>query len=58
VPYIWENGGYLRRLPNDPWSNAYQCLNPGVHSEIDVSSYRADGKQGGESDDADIGSWK
>ena len=28
VPNIWKDGGYLGRLPNDPWGNAYQYLNP------------------------------
>ena len=58
VPNNWKDGGYLDRLPNDPWGNAYQYLNPGVHSEIDVFSYGADSMQGGESNDADIGSWE
>jgi general secretion pathway protein G len=58
VPNIWKNGGYLERLPNDPWGNPYQYHNPGVHSEIDVFSYGADSMQGGEGNDADIGSWE
>jgi len=58
VPNIWKDSGYLERLPNDPWGNAYQHLNPGVHSEIDVLSYGADTKRGGEGNDADIGSWQ
>ncbi|MFB9124317.1 type II secretion system protein GspG [Paraburkholderia dipogonis] len=53
-----KDGGYLERLPNDPWGNAYQFLNPGVHGEIDVFSYGADGKAGGEGNDADVGSWQ
>jgi general secretion pathway protein G len=57
APSMRKGGAYLRRLPNDPWGNAYQYRNPGVHGEIDVFSYGADGKQGGEGDDADIGSW-
>ena len=57
VPKVWKDGGYLQRLPNDPWGNPYQYLNPGVHGEIDVFSYGADSKQGGDGDDADIGSW-
>src|SRR6201994_5217038 len=24
VPNNWKDGGYLDRLPNDPWGNAYQ----------------------------------
>jgi general secretion pathway protein G len=58
VPNNWKPGGYLERLPNDPWDNPYQYLNPGVHGEIDIFSYGADGKPGGEGNDADIGSWQ
>ena len=47
---------YLDRLPNDPWGHPYQYLNPGVKSEIDVFSFGADNKPGGEQGDADIGS--
>ncbi|AWB35804.1 type II secretion system major pseudopilin GspG [Orrella marina] len=50
-------GVYLDRLPNDPWGNPYQYLNPGVHGEVDVFSYGADGRAGGDGNDADIGSW-
>ncbi len=53
----WKPGGYLERLPNDPWDHPYQYLNPGVHGEIDVLSLGADGQTGGEAMDADIGSW-
>ena len=58
IPNNWKDGGYLERLPNDPWGNAYQYLNPGVHGEIDIFSYGADGKPGGEGNDADVGSWQ
>ena len=58
VPQNWKPGGYLERLPDDPWHNPYQYLNPGVHGEIDVFSLGADGKPGGEGNDADIGSWQ
>lgn len=57
VPGNWKAGGYLERLPNDPWGNPYQYLNPGVHGEIDIFSFGADGAPGGEANDADIGSW-
>jgi general secretion pathway protein G len=58
VPKFWKDGGYLQRLPNDPWGNVYQYLDPGVHGEIDVFSYGADARQGGEGEDADVGSWE
>ena len=57
IPPNWKAGGYLERLPKDPWSNPYQYLNPGLHGEIDVFSLGADGAAGGEGIDADIGSW-
>jgi len=57
LPPNWKAGGYIERAPRDPWGSPYQYLNPGVHSEIDVFSFGADGAPGGEGNDADIGSW-
>ena len=57
VPPNWKPGGYLERLPRDPWGHPYQYLSPGLHGEIDVFSFGADGAAGGEGFDADIGSW-
>jgi general secretion pathway protein G len=57
IPMNWKQGGYLERLPNDPWGRPYLYLNPGVKGEIDVMSYGADGQPGGEGNNADIGSW-
>jgi general secretion pathway protein G len=57
VPSNWKAGGYLERLPKDPWGNPYQYLAPGLRGEIDVFSFGADGIAGGEGVDADIGSW-
>ncbi len=58
LPDNWKSGGYVERLPVDPWNNPYQYLNPGLHGEIDVFSYGADGAAGGEGFDADIGNWQ
>ncbi len=57
IPLNWKPGGYIERLPKDPWGNPYQYLYPGVHGEIDLFSYGADGAPGGDGNDADIGSW-
>ena len=54
----WKTGGYLDKLPNDPWGNPYQYLSPGVKGEVDIFSYGADGQPGGTGADADIGSWQ
>jgi general secretion pathway protein G len=53
----WKEGGYVEKLPKDPWNNNYQYLSPGLHGEIDVFSLGADGQPGGAGEDADVGSW-
>lgn len=53
----WKAGGYLEKMPKDPWGNPYQYISPGIKGEVDVLSLGADGQPGGSGDDADIGSW-
>jgi general secretion pathway protein G len=53
----WRPGGYLERLPKDPWNNTYHYMSPGQRGEFDVFTYGADGQPGGEGIDADIGNW-
>ena len=57
VPTNWKTGGYLDKLPKDPWGNPYQYLQPGIHGELDIFSLGADGQPGGTGNDTDIGSW-
>ncbi len=57
LPQDWKQGGYLKRLPTDPWSHPYQYLNPGVHGTLDIFSYGANGKPSGKGIDATIGNW-
>ena len=57
VPGNWKQGGYLERLPKDPWGSDYQYLQPGIRGEIDVFSLGADRARGGEGNNADIGNW-
>ncbi|MFZ4876275.1 type II secretion system major pseudopilin GspG [Janthinobacterium sp. Mn2066] len=54
----WKVGGYLEKMPKDPWGNPYQYLSPGLKGEVDIISLGADGQPGGTGDDADIGSWE
>ncbi|MCP4040637.1 MAG: type II secretion system major pseudopilin GspG [Gammaproteobacteria bacterium] len=56
-PRNWKAGGYLERLPKDPWGNDYQYLKPGEKGSIDIYSLGADGQLGGEDYAADIGNW-
>lgn len=51
--------GYVKRLPDDPWGNPYRYAAPGGDGRaFDIYSYGADGAEGGEDDNADIGNWK
>ena len=58
APNNWKDGGYLERLPNDPWGNAYQYLTPGVHGEVDVFSHGPEGKTGAGAEATYVGSWQ
>lgn len=53
----WKTGGYLKKVPIDPWNRPYGYASPGEHGEFDVFSLGADGQEGGEGNDADIGNW-
>jgi general secretion pathway protein G len=49
------SGGHVRRLPNDPWGNAYRYVMPGRAGQpFEIYSLGADGREGGEGNDADI----
>jgi general secretion pathway protein G len=54
LPRRFPNGGYVKRLPDDPWGNAYQLLNPGENGDIDIFTMGPDGEPGTEDD---IGNW-
>ena len=58
VPSNWAGGGYIGRLPTDPWGQDYQYLNPGVHGDFDLFSLGADGRTGGSGVDADVVNWE
>lgn len=57
VPGKWKEGGYLAKVPVDPWGRAYLYLSPGDHGDFDLYSHGADGEPGGEGKDADVESW-
>lgn len=56
-PKNWNQDGYLKKLPVDPWGNPYQYLSPGTKGKLDLYSLGADSKEGGEDNDGDIGNW-
>ncbi len=60
LPRNWKKNGYLERMPEDPWGNAYKYLNPAEfgHGEYDLYTLGADGVTGGDEQNADIGNWQ
>ena len=54
----WKPGGYIDGLRKDPWGNDYLYLNPGSKGkEFDLFTLGADGQEGGEGINADVGNW-
>ncbi|OYY91402.1 MAG: type II secretion system protein GspG [Sphingomonas sp. 28-66-16] len=57
-PSRYQKGGYIKKLPKDPWGRDYLYTSPGTHGAVDIWTYGADGKEGGEGVDADVGNWQ
>lgn len=61
VPKKWKIGGYLPKLPEDPWGNPYKYLSPvqkgDYKVEYEITSLGTDGEVGGEGVNADITNW-
>jgi general secretion pathway protein G len=69
IPKKWKLGGYLPKLPEDPWANPYKYLSPGqssiqtsgqstgLRAEYEIISLGTDGEVGGEGINADITNW-
>mgnify|MGYP001765390858 FL=1 len=58
-PPKWKQGGYLDRMPLDPWGRAYMYMSPGDQGRaFDLYSLGADGQPGGAGAAADIGNWE
>jgi general secretion pathway protein G len=53
------NGPYLKKeIPSDPWGNPFVYRSPGRNGGYEIVSNGADGKEGGEAENADINSWE
>ncbi|MBE0369796.1 type II secretion system major pseudopilin GspG [Pseudoalteromonas sp. MMG013] len=54
VPKRFPDGGFISKLPEDPWGSPYQLVSPGEMGKIDIFSMGPDGEVGTEDD---IGNW-
>jgi len=57
IPKKWKLGGYLPKLPEDPWGNPFKYQSPSQRGEYEVVSLGTDGEVGGEGSNADIANW-
>lgn len=61
IPKKWKIGGYLPKLPEDPWGNPYKYVSPvqkgDYKVEYEITSLGTDGEVGGEGVNADITNW-
>ncbi|HLZ34913.1 MAG TPA: type II secretion system major pseudopilin GspG [Nitrospira sp.] len=66
IPKKWKLGGYLQKLPEDPWGNPYKYLSPApvqqgqfgqIKGDYEITSLGTDGEPGGEGVNADITNW-
>ena len=53
-PQRYRRGGYIKKLPNDPWGRPYSYTVPGRKGAFDIVSLGADGQPGGENENADL----
>lgn len=56
-PRNWNPDGYLSSLPKDPWGNPYEYVSPGSSGPYDLFTLGADGRSGGEGNNAEISVW-
>jgi len=59
VPANWAGPYNERKIPADPWGHPYVYRKPGANNlPYSISSYGADGKEGGNENDKDVNSWE
>lgn len=56
-PRNWRQGGYLDKLPLDPWDNPYLYESPADLKPFVIYTLGADGVRGGVDEYADISNW-
>ena len=54
IPKRFPDGGFISKLPEDPWGNNYQLISPGEIGKFDIFSMGPDGEP---ATDDDIGNW-
>ena len=50
----WPRDGYLKEVPKDAWGNDFEFVCPGAQGAYDIRSFGADGRPGGNDENADV----
>lgn len=53
----WPPNGYIKELPVDGWGNGFEYRYPGTYGAFDIRSFGADGREGGEEENADVANY-
>ncbi len=54
----WPRDGYLKDVPKDGWGNDFEYVMPGARQSYELRSFGADGRPGGEDENADITNYR
>jgi len=57
IPKNWKVGGYLPKVPDDPWGTPYKYASPSPKGDYEILSLGTDGEPGGDGKNADIANW-
>ncbi len=57
MPKNWKLGGYLPKVPDDPWGNPFKYVSPSPKGDFEILSLGADGEPGGDGRNADLMNW-
>ena len=57
IPKNWKLGGYLPKVPDDPWGTPYKYTSPSPKGDYEIISLGTDGEPGGDGKNADIANW-
>lgn len=57
IPRNWKAGGYLDKVPLDPWGTPYKYVSPSLKGDFEIISLGVDGEPGGEGKNADMTNW-
>lgn len=57
-PINYKRNGYMKKVPKDSWGREFIYVCPGEHGDFDLTSYGADGAEGGSDGNKDIINWE